>query len=251
MALSFGRGKKGDDSEAVSDATPNVVPTTGASQNAATEGLDESWFEGAFDEESAAPQATPSASPPASDFDMFADLEAQPKRPTSAASFDMTEPPNAVPAAGQGDFTPFDNASSEAPVKAKGGLKKILPLLGLLLVLGGGAYFWISQQGTDVEEGEVVPPSATRPIPPQSATPPTAPKPPVAAPTGKVPVVASGDPKIKAQLKKLWNEGAAAKKAGKSAEARKKWQEAVKIGKSKPDYAQSAKLIQEALDKLK
>ncbi len=259
MALSFGRGKKGESDDTESASAPEAVPGSGAHKSAGTEGFDESWFEEAFDEESAAQTATQEAVPD-SDFSMFANLEQPAKRPAKAAatSFDMADTPSGdfapSEAFGAEDSTPFDTTSSLPPAKAKGGLKKILPLLGLLLVLGGGAYFWISQQGTDVEEGDVTLPSTTRPAPRASSPPATQPgatKPAIVAPTGKAPVATSGDPKVKAQLKKLWDEGAAAKKAGKTADARKKWQQAVKLAKAKPGTEQSAKLIQDAIDKLK
>ena len=180
--------------------------------------------------------------------------------------------------------TSFDSTSAadatEAPKKKNGGLKKLLPVLAVLLVLGGGGAFWMSQQNSGEEDTSGFPLSTTSPIStqPASATPATAPPaatalgsgaptagaPTAGPPTAGAPTVASpadtkpsaasgaqGDPKIKAQLKKLWNEGLTLRKQNKTAAAKAKWNQAVKLARSKPGYATSAGMIQQAIDKLK
>ena len=301
MALSFGKGKKGD-------AAPNA-----ASGGAGEEALDESWFETAFEEEGnapAAPAAAAPASPPMAtdaepDFDIFAELDSPPRGPASSpmtAAFDLPEaaPPAATPFAGvpfdtsdpagemplphapfaEPDATPFDAAAPEATAKPKGGLKKLLPVLGLLIVVGGGAFFWYSQQvgGTDATEGEVSLSPSTSQAPPGAATQPGAQPgaapgamppsmPPGGAPGGAKPApgkpapgkpapgkpVAAATPesRIMHDIGKLWFEGANAKHAGKKALALKKWRAAIKLARSKPGHETSAKMIQEAIDKYK
>ena len=271
MALSFGRGKQGDTNEA------GPAPSGDAEVAASTEGLDESWFETALEEEAAGAPVSPFAAPPvpsayvapeeesASDFDIFAELEAPPSRPTahaqSPASFDMADlAPIAAPPASAAfgvDSTPFDNAASNAPAvpaKAKGGLKKVLPALALVAVLGGGAYFWISMRDTGSEEGDsmsAAPRPAPKPIAPAPVAKPTIAKPTAAKPSVTAPAPAATETPIKHDIGKLWFEGANALHAGNKALARKKWHEAVKLAKSKPGYEQSAKMVQDALDKLK
>jgi len=309
MALSFGKGKKGD-------AASN--PTNGARGGAGEEILDESWFETAFEEEAGAPDAPAAAAAPASqpmaaddepNFDIFADLEA-PSRPSAAApapapataAFGIpdTAPMATTPFASDEftsaepslthyapDATPFDVASpgagaeAEAPAKAKGGLKKLLPVLGLLIVVGGGGFFWYSQQGsgTDESEGTVSPPhgmgaeghgmgvefGSTRPgtqlgdhpgamppsVPPSGAHP-AKPAPGTKPPKpGKLAPVAAPESPIQHDIGKLWFEGANAKHAGNKALALKKWRDAIKLARSKPGHEQSATMIQQAIDKLK
>jgi hypothetical protein len=299
MALSFGRGKKNDSDDATPAGQGGVAQ--GATKGAGDEVLDESWFETAFNEEAnaqtpasapAAPaDSTPAYTPPPGNdeelnFDAFADVEQTssapapnvpaPSAPAPSApetvSFDMADleaPPAAsapTAAFNPADSTPFDttpDAAPETPVKPKGGgLKKLLPLLGLLLVVAGGAFFWISQQDTGEDEtGDVVLPAATTPAPATAPTTPaatqaSAPRPAAtkagARPVGaQTPANGQPDPKVMAQLKSLWKEGAAAKKAGNKAQARQKWQQAVKLARSKPAFSQSATQIQQAIDKLK
>jgi hypothetical protein len=175
--------------------------------------------------------------------------------------------------------TPFDTSSAAtemAPLKeSKGsGLKKLLPVLAVLLVLGGGGAFWMLQGGESDEELTELPlstpvPAMTQPTGamPTGAAPatgaptggstgaPTGAAPTGSKPTGAKPVTpnsaASGDPKTKVQLKKLWNEGLALRKQNKTAAAKAKWNEAVKLARSKAGHEKSAGMIQQAIDKLK
>ncbi|HEY0072996.1 MAG TPA: hypothetical protein VGB77_02765 [Abditibacteriaceae bacterium] len=169
--------------------------------------------------------------------------------------------------------TPFDTSSAAtetAPPKESkgGGLKKLLPVLAVLLVLGGGGAFWYSQQGENEEELTELP-AMTQPTgggstgaPPTTGAPtgsstgaPTGAAPTGSKPTGAKPVTpnsaASGDPKTKMQLKKLWNDGLALRKQNKTAAAKAKWNEAVKLARSKAGHEKSAGMIQQAIDKLK
>jgi hypothetical protein len=175
--------------------------------------------------------------------------------------------------------TPFDTnsaATETAPAKESkgGGLKKLLPVLAVLLVLGGGGAFWMLQQGEseeDMSELQSTPPAQaiTQPTsgiptgaPPAVGAPtggstgaPTGAAPTGIKPAGAKPVTSNsaalGDPKTKMQLKKLWNEGLALRKQNKTAAAKAKWNEAVKLARSKAGHEKSAGMIQQAIDKLK
>lgn len=181
------------------------------------------------------------------------------------------------PAFGDSGGTPFDTTTSaatdtgaEAPAK-KGGLKKLLPILAVLLIVGGGGAFWMSQQaGSTDDEGTVTLPAATTPdgavapVPPSSQPIPPLPaggRPPAGAPAPGgapgAPLPPSAPPAgaqpdaVKARLKKMWDEGLALRKQNKMADARAKWTAAVKLARSKPQYAKSADMIQSAINKLK
>jgi hypothetical protein len=196
---------------------------------------------------------------------------AQPARANSQTALDsgaFVDPSSG--AASSDSATPFDTSSAAtetAPPKESkgGGLKKLLPVLAVLLVLGGGGAFWYSQQGESDEDMTEFPtatsaPPITQPTGamPTGSTPtgaPTAAAPTGSKPTGAKPVTpnpaASGDPKTKAQLKKLWNEGLALRKQNKTAAAKARWNEAVRLARSKAGHEKSAGMIQQAIDKLK
>lgn len=169
-----------------------------------------------------------------------------------------------------------------------GGIKKLLPIIVLLIVGGGGGYFWISQQnggsdGTDsADPMPTMPDRNPPPAKPDDAKPdakpaatdakPVAPKPdpkpeatakkPAVTATGQAPIVEGGSPDtaakpsakptkespFKSKVGKLWAEGIVYFHKGDKAGARKKWEAAVKLANTKPEGANSAAAIQEAID---
>ncbi len=135
-------------------------------------------------------------------------------------------------------------AATPIPAKKGGGLKKVVPVLLVLIIVGGGGAFWYSQQaGGEDNDGEA---ATTQPI---GATR-TDSAPTTARPT-TAPPLAQADLQVKAQLKKLWDEGLALRKQNKNAAAKAKWGAAVRLARSKPGYEKSADMIQQAIDKLK
>lgn len=289
MALSFGR-KKGEatneannsPSGANSGAQTPMSPNAASSKTSSVdEALDESWFDTLAEEAAANPLPTTSADPapafsvpasnPAPDFSVFSteepddfgdlgtkvDIPSQPATATGGAFVDL--PTNSSPSAGAA--TPFDlppvvSHAADQPAKKSGGLKKLLPVLLVLLIVGGGGAFWYSQQPTGEEEGSEIPPVTgtinTQPTgAPATSAPPVGTAPSGAASTGGAPATAKADPKVKAQLKQLWNEGLMLRKQNKMAAAKAKWGAAVRLARSKPGHEKSAEMIQQALDKLK
>ena len=322
MALSFGKGKKGEQ-----DA--NAAP-------GGAEALDESWFEEAFDAEAVPADSTDFAQPVSAaesdfsqpmedavedDFSAFAALDDSPVAASVAASapaaFDMDDfapDEEEVYAPDLSDLPPIPTGKAgkkgkvkpaKAPkVKGDGGGKgkKLIPVFVFLLIGGGGGYFWYSQQqhggddGTDLSEAppvmpvhkkpdaakpdaakpsatkpdahkptaakpDAAKPAAVKPEPPKPAATPAKPK---TAATGQAPIVDVGTPDkpgttepsaapthespFKSKIGKLWAEGIVHFHKGEKDGARKKWEAAVKLAKTKPEGADSAAAIQEAID---
>ncbi len=285
MALSFGR-KKGEATNEADNPTSNgthgakpAAPANSVRSGAGRgdEAIDESWFDTLAEEAAANPlpstPATPQsnfsvpASAPEPDFSVF-DTDDAEDFGDFGTQVDIPEPTAASPAnssvfvdpalsgAPSSDAsTPFDlppvtAPAADAPAKKGGGLKKVLPALLVLIIVGGGGAFWMSQKGSNDEDDGGLSGSSGMPM-----TQPTGAMPTGAAPTGAAPATsppsASADPKVKAQLKKLWDEGLALRKENKIAAAKAKWGAAVRLARSHPGNEKSADMIQQAIDKLK
>ena len=275
MALSFGRKKGEATDEANNSTTSNgthdtspPAPARATPSGAADEGLDESWFD-TLESEAAANPLPPTPAAPKLDFvapspapepnfsvfsavdepEDFGDFGTQvdiPAQPASSNNDVFVDPAPSARAAGAS--TPFDSppvaAATPIPTKKGGGLKKVVPVLLVLIIVGGGGAFWYSQQaGGEDNDGEA---ATTQPI---GATR-TGSAPTTARPTA-APPLAQADLQVKAQLKKLWDEGLALRKQNKNAAAKAKWGAAVRLARSKPGYEKSADMIQQAIDKLK
>ncbi len=286
MALSFGR-KKGEATNEEDQSTSqgangaNAPAPNRSGARPVEEAIDESWFDAMAEEAAANPlPATPTAaqadfsvppSAPQADFSVFStdepedfgDFGTQVDIPAQATASPMNSSVFVDPAgsgtSSAGASTPFDmspNASppSESPKKEGGGLKKILPVLLVLIIVGGGGAFWYSQQPHDEENaGAAAITPATGAMPTGAA--PTGAAPTGAAPTGVAPITASSgvqpNPAVKAQLKKLWDEGLILRKQKNDVAAKAKWGAAVRLARSKPGFEKSAAMIQQAIDKIK
>ena len=281
MALSFGR-KKGEATNEAENTKISNAPARVAGSGATEEAIDESWFDTLAEEAAANPlPATPAAAAPnfsvpnsapqpdfsvfsteeeTDDFDDFGTNVEIPTHPTAAVTDSgvFVDPSASNPPA-VASSTPFDTPPSVAvpePAKKGGGLKKALPILLVLLIVGGGGAFWMSQNQSNEEDNgvattAVAPPSITQP----TGAAPTGASAPGVAPTTAQPATAppagQADPKVKAQLKKLWDEGLALRKQNKIPATKAKWGAAVRLARSKPGYEKSADMIQQAIDKLK
>jgi len=269
MALGFGRKKPADDISASSDtaAAPVAAHAPSSPQNSEVDAFDLDAFAASPAPVAAASQSSGDSLDSAFDFPQTEAFQVTPADTSEADTLDFDklyeiEQANAAHIANQNSApAPLVPPSArlqepavpfyepQVPVTTEVAPKKkspLLPLLGALAILGlgGAASYLLSQRAPETEEVAPAPASrlprrAAPPVqsaPPVSAPPVLAPRaaavvksPPLIAPgTAVSPGIAPASDK-RSQLRAIWKRGAAAKKRGDFAGARRFWNQGLKI----------------------